>query len=410
MAHDVFISYSSKDKMWADAACAVLEKRRIRCWVAPRDITPGTEWGAAIIEGMDASKIMVLIFSTHANESAQVRREVERAISKGLVVLPFRIENISPAGAMEYALSNTHWLDGFTKPIERQFDLLARSVESLLSRGHEEVAERGAPPILIWLRLYGRQASTVVVAALALVGFVALIAMLRGGSGQPQPIARTAPGPDQRRAQTQPRVSTAPGFDPRHGQSVPKVSTPSGPDRGRGQLQKKAETVYLSDEDRFRGRWEQVGTLETNKAPAAIVAAADIAEQTIKKRDGTRRSELPERNAPPAGHHIANTVWVFRASNLTLQGVVGRQNKTLFRGSYLLQTAGTRNLIDLSGVDQNGGPLEWRGIYEFDGDFVKICWRDRDDAIDSLTDRPSSFAVGPDNRASYVKLRRAGRG
>ena len=48
--HEVFISYSSKDKKWADAACAVLEKRRIRCWVAPRDITPGTEWGAAIIK------------------------------------------------------------------------------------------------------------------------------------------------------------------------------------------------------------------------------------------------------------------------------------------------------------------------------------------------------------------------
>ena len=96
--HEVFISYSSKDKKWADATCAVLEKHRIRCWIAPRDITPGTEWGAAIIQGMDVSKIMVLIFSGHANESSQVRREVERAISKGLIVLPFRVENISPAG------------------------------------------------------------------------------------------------------------------------------------------------------------------------------------------------------------------------------------------------------------------------------------------------------------------------
>ena len=83
----------------------MLEKHRIRCWIAPRDITPGSEWGAAIIQGMDVSKIMVLIFSGHANESAQVRREVERAVSKGLIVLPFRVEKINPAGAMEYALS-----------------------------------------------------------------------------------------------------------------------------------------------------------------------------------------------------------------------------------------------------------------------------------------------------------------
>jgi hypothetical protein len=67
--HDVFLSYSSKDKTWADAACAVLERHRVRCWIAPRDITPGDEWGAAIIKGLYGSRIMVLIFSGHANAS-----------------------------------------------------------------------------------------------------------------------------------------------------------------------------------------------------------------------------------------------------------------------------------------------------------------------------------------------------
>lgn len=130
--HDVFLSYSSKDKAWADAACAVLEKYNIRCWVAPRDITPGDEWGAAIIQGLASSRMMVLIFSGHANASGQVRREVERAISSGKAVLPLRIENITPHGALEYALGNTHWLDAFTPPIEKQLLLLAKSVATLL--------------------------------------------------------------------------------------------------------------------------------------------------------------------------------------------------------------------------------------------------------------------------------------
>jgi len=145
--YEVFISYSSKDKRWADAGCAVLERDRIRCWVAPRDITPGTEWGAAIISGMDSSRMMVLIFSNHANESAQVRREVERAISKGLIVLPFRVEDVKPAGAMEFALSNTHWLDGFTPPLERRFGLLAKSVKALLANDPGEPAEPAAPRV-----------------------------------------------------------------------------------------------------------------------------------------------------------------------------------------------------------------------------------------------------------------------
>jgi hypothetical protein len=139
--HEVLISYSKKDKLWADAACAALEAHGIRCWIAPRDIMPGTEWGASIIAGIDGCKVMVVIFSASANESPQVRREVERAISKELTVVPCRVEDVRPVGAMEYALGNTHWLDVFTPPVERQMKRLAESVRALLP------PDRGAPKI-----------------------------------------------------------------------------------------------------------------------------------------------------------------------------------------------------------------------------------------------------------------------
>jgi len=53
MKFDAFISYSSKDKTAADAACAMLEAAGVRCWIAPRDVRPGLEYGAAIIEAID---------------------------------------------------------------------------------------------------------------------------------------------------------------------------------------------------------------------------------------------------------------------------------------------------------------------------------------------------------------------
>ena len=90
MAHDVFISYSLKDKQIADAACVVLETNGIRCWIAPRDIVPGRDWGGSIMEAIRGSGAMVLIFSANANTSAQIKREVERAINKGLPVISFR--------------------------------------------------------------------------------------------------------------------------------------------------------------------------------------------------------------------------------------------------------------------------------------------------------------------------------
>ena len=64
MPFDVFISYSSKDKIAADTVCAGLETASIRCWIAPRDIRAGTEYAEGIIDGIDSCRIMVLIFIT----------------------------------------------------------------------------------------------------------------------------------------------------------------------------------------------------------------------------------------------------------------------------------------------------------------------------------------------------------
>lgn len=133
MQYDVFISYSSLDKQIADAICSKLENNNVRCWVAPRDILPGKEYGEAIIEAITGCKILLLVFSVHANESPQVRREVERAVSKGKVIIPFRIEDILPTKAMEYALSNTHWLDAMTPPLEYHITRLKDTIFKLLN-------------------------------------------------------------------------------------------------------------------------------------------------------------------------------------------------------------------------------------------------------------------------------------
>ena len=52
-SHDVFISHSTKNKTIADAVCATLEAHGIRCWMAPRDIKPGADWGESILDGIE---------------------------------------------------------------------------------------------------------------------------------------------------------------------------------------------------------------------------------------------------------------------------------------------------------------------------------------------------------------------
>jgi TIR domain len=132
MEFDAFISHSSHDKAAADAACALLESAGIRCWVAPRDIRPGEQYGAAIIEAIDRCRVMVLIFSTSANNSNQVHREIERAASKGVPIVPVRIEQVVPTRSMEYFLGAIHWLDAMTPPIEKHLQNLAVTLKAIL--------------------------------------------------------------------------------------------------------------------------------------------------------------------------------------------------------------------------------------------------------------------------------------
>ncbi len=132
MGFDVFISHSSKDKAIADGACASLEAAGIRCWIAPRDIVPGTEYGAAIVDALDHCRVLVLIFSSNANESPQLRREVERTVSRAVPIVPVRIENVQPTRSMAYFVESVHWLDAITPPIEAHFQRLAEAVKAIL--------------------------------------------------------------------------------------------------------------------------------------------------------------------------------------------------------------------------------------------------------------------------------------
>ena len=60
MEHDVFISYSSQDKVAADAICHILEQNEVRCWIAPRDIPAGAEYGDLIDEAIKNAELKII--------------------------------------------------------------------------------------------------------------------------------------------------------------------------------------------------------------------------------------------------------------------------------------------------------------------------------------------------------------
>ncbi len=139
MRAEVFISYSSKDRIIANMVCALLEECDHRCWIAPRDIVAGTPWGEAIIDGLKDARIFVLVFSSHANASPQILREVERAVHLGMPIIPFRIEDVVPERSLEYFMSVPHWLDALSPPVEAHIVRLGEVVDQLIRETEEGV-------------------------------------------------------------------------------------------------------------------------------------------------------------------------------------------------------------------------------------------------------------------------------
>jgi tetratricopeptide (TPR) repeat protein len=149
MAYDVFISYASRDKVLADAVCARLETRHIRCWIAPRDVTAGMSYAEAIIAGLSACRIVVVLLSSESIVSPHVASELERALHNGKAILPVRIEDVYPTGSMEYYLAGKHWLDALTPPMEAHLDEVAEAAGRLLGLEMKPAptpAAENAPP------------------------------------------------------------------------------------------------------------------------------------------------------------------------------------------------------------------------------------------------------------------------
>src|SRR3954468_7291809 len=146
MKRIVFISHSSADREVAEGVCAYLEKNGVGCWMAPRDVTPGKNYGAAIVDAIDECQVLVLILSSRSNASRQVVREVERAASADSVILPVRIEDVQPSRDIAFYVSAAHWLDATKHPVEQQFGELLTAVQNWQKAGPESEQASASPP------------------------------------------------------------------------------------------------------------------------------------------------------------------------------------------------------------------------------------------------------------------------
>ena len=67
MPRAIFLSYSTDDTPIATVVRDHLEAQGIACWIAPRDIAPGLEYGGQIVDAIEACTVLVLVLSESSN-------------------------------------------------------------------------------------------------------------------------------------------------------------------------------------------------------------------------------------------------------------------------------------------------------------------------------------------------------
>ncbi len=131
MEQDVFISYSSKNKQTAGEICQILEQKKIKCWIAPRDILHGEEYGNIIPVAIKKARVFIIVFSEYAQLSRWVKSETLIAFDSGKIIIPFKIDETQPIGQMEMYLKGSHWIDAYPN-IEQSYENLVKDVHALL--------------------------------------------------------------------------------------------------------------------------------------------------------------------------------------------------------------------------------------------------------------------------------------
>ena len=148
MKYDVFISHSSKDLELSEKICDYLQEQGIKCWIDSRNVTG--LYARSIIEGIEQSELMVLVYSGKANSSAHVENEIDNAFCLGKMIIPFRIEGTPYSNVLRYYLNKSHYVDGMPDPLNALEQLRDQIKRNMSEQKQLEAIDEAFKTIAQW--------------------------------------------------------------------------------------------------------------------------------------------------------------------------------------------------------------------------------------------------------------------
>jgi hypothetical protein len=167
---------------------------------------------------------MIIVFSSHANQSPQMARELGCADARRVPILPVRVENVTPAGDMEYFLGNRQWFDLHERTIERRITGLPEAITGLLAGADVRVPFAPAPAKP---KKSGMQWLLVAAVFLAALGAILYYRWPQKSTPAQPPVVTTAVAPTSAPAEANPKPQQNPAANkdarPAQVQVVPRT-------------------------------------------------------------------------------------------------------------------------------------------------------------------------------------------
>lgn len=111
MKHQVFISYSRKDKEAADCLCEILKENDIAYWIDKEGIYSSSNYKELIVDAIDVSQAVIFISSANSNTSINVIREVGYAVNMNKPILPLVLDDAPYAKSIRLDISDIDQID-----------------------------------------------------------------------------------------------------------------------------------------------------------------------------------------------------------------------------------------------------------------------------------------------------------
>ncbi|MGA2944788.1 MAG: toll/interleukin-1 receptor domain-containing protein [Xanthobacteraceae bacterium] len=195
MSAPIFISYSSKDQDIAETICKALESRGQNCWISCRDVRAGDNFQEAIVRALRTAKVMLLVFTSNANNSDEIKKELVLAGRHHVTVVPVRVEDVVPNDAFSYEFATRQWIDLF-KNWEQEIELLSSRLEHVLqdAKPGETVSTPAATAVPRRLPQKSSNAPLIwgAIALIAIIVIGGAVFLLRPS---PKPVVAAAPPP-----------------------------------------------------------------------------------------------------------------------------------------------------------------------------------------------------------------------